>query len=67
MSQNLIQNAWAQAKYEVLGNPEENLQFVTALVDEKLQCGHYVLLVQRNAAQVAKMLDRLVVAEESDK
>ncbi len=66
LSRNLIQNARAQAKLEVFGNPDENVQFVIALVEEMQQCGHDVLLVKRNAAQVAKILDRLVVAEESN-
>ncbi len=67
ISPNLIQKARAQAKLEVFGHPEDNVQFVDGLVEEIKQRGHDVLLVKKDATEVAKILERMVVAEESNK
>jgi hypothetical protein len=67
LSRNLIANARNQARLEVFGNPDDNVQFVHALVEEMKSRGHGVLLVQRNATEVTKILEKMVVTEERDK
>jgi hypothetical protein len=67
LSRNLIANAKNQARLEVFGNPDDNVQFVHAVVEEMKSRVHDVLLVQRNATEVTKMLEKMVVTEESNK
>jgi hypothetical protein len=61
LSRNLIANARNQARLEVFGNPDDNVQLVTALVEEMKSRGHEVLLVLRSATEVTKMLEKMVV------
>ena len=61
LTRNLISNARCQAHLEVFGNPDDNVQFVHALVEEMKSRGHDVMLVQRNATEVTKMLENMVV------
>jgi hypothetical protein len=67
LSRNLIANAKNQARLEVFGNPDDNVHLVTTLVEEMKSRGHEVQLVLRSATEVTKMLEKMVVTEESNK
>ena len=67
MSSTLVQKARLQARVEAFGNPNDNVQFVTALVEEMESRGHAVLLVKQNSTEVSKMLEKMVLQEEINK
>ena len=67
LSNSLLQNAQCQARMEVFGNPDENVQMINALVEEMQSLDHDVLVVEHNASEVYKMLEPLILSEEVSK
>ena len=63
----LLQNAHALTCLQVFGKPDDNVQFVHALVKEVQSRGHDVFLVEKNSTQVCKMLDAMILGEEITK
>jgi hypothetical protein len=67
LSDSLLQNAQCQARMEVFGNPDDNVQLISALVAEMRSRDHDVLVVEHNACEVYKMLEALILSEEVNK
>jgi hypothetical protein len=64
LTASLLQNARTLTRLQVFGYPDDNVQFVHALVTEMQSRNHDVFLVTQNSTQVGKMLDEMILGEE---
>ncbi len=64
LSASLLQNARTLTRLEIFGYPDDNVQFVHALVTEMQSRNHDVYLVTKNSTEVGKMLDEMILGEQ---
>ena len=63
----LLQNARQLARLEVFGNPDDNVQMVKAFLLELKVRNHDVMIVEKSAHEVYKLLERIILTEEVEK
>jgi len=64
LSSSLLQNARSQTRFHTFGNPDENVMYDHALVEEMKSRGHDILVVEKKSSQLYKMLEAMILAEE---
>jgi hypothetical protein len=64
LSASLLQNARTLSRRQIFGYPDDNVQFVHALVTEMQSRNHDVFLVTKNSTEVGKMLDEMILGEQ---
>ena len=64
---NILQAARSQARFDLFGDPTQNVQYVKALHAEMVGQGHNVNIVQHTAMHVIMMLEKMMLQEEIDR
>ena len=64
---NILQSARSQARFDLFGDPTQNVQYVKALHAEMVGQGHNVNIVQHTAMHVIMMLEKMMLQEEIDR
>jgi hypothetical protein len=67
LSTSLLQNARTFARTEVFGDPGNNVLFLNGLVQKMKEGGQYVVVVIKERLEVMKMLERVVLSEETER
>jgi hypothetical protein len=61
---NILQNAQAEARKLIFGVPEENVGYTTSIKDELEKLGHFVTLSFTNRKETIQNVEKIIIADE---